>query len=92
MDKLTLATNTNMEKYFFLGKIKRIWKSSNKILQILAFLEHSAISGSLMLKLVLSGLPRPNTTTHKGAFLVSSNLLIKRRNLASTPKASITNS
>jgi hypothetical protein len=48
IDKLTLATNTNMEKYFFLWKIKRIWKSSNKILQILAFLEHSAILGSLM--------------------------------------------
>jgi hypothetical protein len=40
--------NMNMEK-FFLWKIKRIWKISNKILQILAFLEHSAISGSLMM-------------------------------------------
>jgi hypothetical protein len=49
MDKLTLAMNTNMEKYFF-WKIKRIRKISNKILQILAFLEHSAILGSLMEK------------------------------------------
>jgi hypothetical protein len=49
MDKLTLAMNMNMEKYFF-WKIKRIRKISNKILQILAFLEHSAILGSLMEK------------------------------------------